>query len=147
MSDGALELRRRIPAPIDEVFRWWTEPDRLREWMTPVGTVDAEVDLRIGGSLRIVMRGEGLVIEHTGEYLEIDPPRRLVFTWRSPYTGEQASLITVELDSDGEDATELRLTHSKLPPAAVSSHQGGWASMLDRLAQRVRPGREVRHGR
>lgn len=147
MSDGAIELRRRIPAPVEEVFRWWTEPDRLREWMTPAGTVDAQLDLRIGGSLRIVMRADRIVIEHTGEYLEIDPPRRLVFTWRSLYTGEQASLITVELDADGEDATELRLIHSKLPPAAASSHQSGWASMLDRLAQRVGPRREVRHGR
>jgi hypothetical protein len=53
----------------------------------PVGTVEAEVDLRVGGALRIVMKGEGMVIEHVGEFTEIEGPRRLAFTWSSPCTG------------------------------------------------------------
>jgi uncharacterized protein YndB with AHSA1/START domain len=89
-----VEIHRRLPAPIGEVFRWWTEPDLLCEWMTPIGNVEADIDLRVGGALRIVMKGDGRVIEHTGEYLEIDPPRRLVFTWVSPYTGNWPSVIT-----------------------------------------------------
>ena len=79
-DDGVVEVRHSLHAPIADVFRWWTEADLLREWMSPIGTVDAEVDLRVGGAFRIVMKGGGRVIEHVGEYLEIDPPRRLVFT-------------------------------------------------------------------
>jgi uncharacterized protein YndB with AHSA1/START domain len=75
-----LEVERRLPAPIAEVFRWWTEPELLSRWMTPTGTVEASLELRVGGALRIVMRGGDTVIEHTGTYIEIDPPRRLVFT-------------------------------------------------------------------
>ncbi len=130
---GVIEIHRRLPASIDEVFRWWTEPELLQEWLTPVGTVEAEIDLRVGGRLRVVMKGDGRVIEHTGEYREIDPPGRLVFTWVSPYTGSLPSIITVELHAVGKSVTDLRLVHSQLPDEAARSHRGGWDGMLDRL--------------
>ena len=142
---GVVEIHRRLPASIGEVFRWWTDPDRLQEWMTPVGTVEAEVDLRVGGRLRIVMRGDGRVIEHTGEYLEIDPPRRLVFTWMSPYTGSVPSVITVELRAAGDDLTDLRLVHSRLPDEAAPRHRGGWDAMLDRLGGRLNAKEGLEH--
>jgi len=128
------EISRVVPAPVDEVFRWWTEPRLLERWMSPVGTVEADVDLRVGGRLRIVMKHEALAIEHRGEYLEIDPPRRLVFTWESVYTGG-ASLVTVTLDADGSDATRVVIVHSRLAPDAAGSHAGGWTAILDRLAR------------
>jgi uncharacterized protein YndB with AHSA1/START domain len=137
---GTIEIRRRLPAPVADVFKWWTEADRLREWMSPVGTVEAQVDLRVGGALRIVMRGEGTVIEHSGEYLQIDPPRRLVFTWVSPFTGAEPSLVTLELEPDGADATQLLLVHSRLPESVARSHQDGWGTMLDRLSGQLRTG-------
>jgi len=102
--------------------------------MSPVGTVEAQVDLRVGGALRIVMRGEGTVIEHFGEYIEIDPPRRLVFTWASPFTGAEPSLVTVELEPEGAYATQLRIVHSRLPDSIATSHRDGWGTMLDRLS-------------
>jgi len=145
MGPDALEIERRLPAPVDEVFRWWTEPERLQEWMSPVGTVEAEVDLRVGGSIRIVMRGDGMVIEHQGTFLEIVPPRRLVFTWMSPYTGPQPSVVTVELEPDG-GATRLRLIHQQLPEAAMTSHRGGWGAMLNRLEGRLGKAADLIHG-
>jgi uncharacterized protein YndB with AHSA1/START domain len=145
IGPDAVEIARRLSAPIDEVFRWWTEPERLQEWMSPVGTVEAEVDLRVGGHIRIVMRGDGMVIEHQGTFLEIEPPRRLVFTWMSPYTGPQPSVVTVELEPDG-GATRLRLVHQQLPEAATSSHHGGWSAMLDRLEVRLGKAVDLIHG-
>jgi uncharacterized protein YndB with AHSA1/START domain len=141
-----IEIRRRLPATVAEVFSWWTEADRLRQWMSPVGTVEAEVDLRVGGALRIVMRGDGTVIEHVGEYVEIEPPRRLVFTWASPFTGAEPSLITLELEPDGEEATNLHLVHSRLPESAVSSHRDGWGVMLDRLRGQMQVGSRWNQG-
>ena len=135
---GLIDIRRVLPGTVTEVFKWWTEPDRLQKWMSPIGTVEAEVDLRVGGALRIVMRGEGTVIEHFGEYLEIDPPRRLVFTWVSPFTGDEPSLVTIELEPKGPDATQLHLVHSQLPESIAASHQDGWGAMLDRLQGRLR---------
>jgi uncharacterized protein YndB with AHSA1/START domain len=128
-----VHIRRRMPAPIEEVFRWWTDPDLMARWMTPVGEVSASVDLRVGGSLRVVMAGEGMVIEHVGEFLEVDPPQRLVFTWTSRFTGGHASVVTVELEPDGDDASWLRLTHAELSEDAAKSHRGGWLALLDRL--------------
>lgn len=141
-----IEIRRRLPAPIGEVFRWWTEPDLLRQWMAPIGTVEADIDLRIGGALRIVMKGDGRVIEHTGEYLEIDPPRRLMFTWVSSYTGIKPSVVTVELHPAGKNVTDLHLVHSQLPQDAASSHRDGWGAMLDRLSGRLTQKEGIRHG-
>jgi uncharacterized protein YndB with AHSA1/START domain len=129
-----IEVRRRLPAPIGEVFSWWTEPERLGEWMSPVGIAQAEVDLRVGGAFRIVMKGGDTVIHHTGEYLEIERPTRLVFTWRSPFTGPDGSIVTVDFEPDGDNSTLLRVVHSRLPDSVADSHRGGWGTMLDRLA-------------
>lgn len=73
-------------------------------------------------------------IEHEGEgeYLELDPPHRLRFTWRSRYTGKDASIVTVEL-SPSDEGTRLILTHERLPDGATASHGAGWGAMLDRL--------------
>jgi uncharacterized protein YndB with AHSA1/START domain len=144
IGSGEIEIRRRLPAPIAEVFRWWTDPELLREWMSPMGSVDAEVDLRVGGALRIVMKGAGVLIEHVGEFVEIEPPRRLVFTWKSEYTGGQPSLVTLELEPEGDRVTRLRLVHAQLPETAADSHRGGWGAMIDRLAGKLT--REVNVG-
>jgi len=132
-GSGSVEIRRRLSAPVAEVFRWWTEAELIQQWMTPVGTVTAAVDLRVGGTFRIVMAGEGSVIEHVGEFLEIDAPRHLVFTWASPFTGPRASIVTIELSDVGPDATELTLRHVELPAEAAASHRDGWGTMLSRL--------------
>jgi len=72
--------------------------------------------------------------EHLGEYLEIEPPRRLVFTWASPFTGPDPSLVTVELEPDGPMATNLRIIHTDLPESVATSHRDGWGAMLDHLS-------------
>lgn len=131
-ESSALEIRRVLLAPPAAVFRAWTDPEYLRRWMSPAGSANAEVDLRVGGRFRIVMVGDGREIEHTGEYLEVVPPDRLVFTWRSPYTGPEPSVVTVVLRSS-DVGTELLLLHQRLPDGAATSHRQGWGQMLDRL--------------
>jgi uncharacterized protein YndB with AHSA1/START domain len=106
----------------------------MGRWMSPAGHAEVEVDLRVGGRFRVAMVGEGRRIDHTGEYLEISPPRRLVFSWQSPYTGPEATVVTVQL-RPVEDRTELVLTHEGLPDDQVEPHRGGWGRMLDRLAE------------
>jgi uncharacterized protein YndB with AHSA1/START domain len=106
----------------------------MADWLSPRGHAEAEVDVRIGGSFRIVMVHSDTQIEHTGTYLELDPPRRLVFTWISPYTGPDPSVVTVELQPAGA-GTRLVLTHERLPGDVVDGHRNGWAAMLERLAE------------
>jgi uncharacterized protein YndB with AHSA1/START domain len=143
VAGGAVEIRRVLPAAPPEVFRAWTEPDLLAVWMTPVGHAEATVDPRPGGSFRVVMRGEGRTIEHVGEYLEFAPPRRLAFTWSSPYTGDRPTKVTVTLEP-ARRGTALTLVHELLPPDAAESHRGGWGRMLERLAAVL--GRGGSHG-
>jgi uncharacterized protein YndB with AHSA1/START domain len=131
-DEMALEVRRVLPGPPVEVFRAFTDPALMSRWMSPVGTAEAEVDLREGGRFRLVMRGEDREIVHTGEYRTVRPPSLLVFTWRSPFTGGAVSLVTVRLTERGP-STELVLVHEHLPPGAAESHTGGWGRMLDRL--------------
>jgi uncharacterized protein YndB with AHSA1/START domain len=139
---GVVEIRRRIRAPIAEVFDWWTQAEKVRQWMSPMGIAEVSMDLRVGGTFRIVMRSGDTAIPHTGAFIEIETPIRLVFTWVSPYTGPDPSLVTVDLQPDGENATQLRLVHSQLPSSVAPSHRDGWGTMLDRLAM-VLPAKEV----
>jgi uncharacterized protein YndB with AHSA1/START domain len=130
MSD--IEVTRLLPAPPDEVFRWWTEAELLERWMSPLGSVEADIDLRVGGSFRIVMRHSGFEIDHTGEYLEIDRPRRLVLSWHSRYTAGP-SQVTISFQAEGQHGTRLLIVHSGLPDDAANDHRGGWATMVGRL--------------
>jgi uncharacterized protein YndB with AHSA1/START domain len=129
----SLKLERLLPASIEEVFEAWTDPQVMARWLTPAGRAEVEADVRVGGRLRVVMIGDDMRIEHTGEFLVVDPPRRLSFTWRSLYTGDNDSIVTVVLTPHGE-STRLVLSHERLPEQSVSSHEGGWGSMLERLA-------------
>jgi uncharacterized protein YndB with AHSA1/START domain len=128
---GAVVVERVIRATPDEVFDAWTTPSQMVAWMSPVGAAEAEVDLRVGGSFRVVMVEARL--EHTGEYLEIDRPRRLVFTWVSAFTGAKPSVVTVEMHGR-DDGTRVVLTHERLPEDVVDGHRDGWGTMIERLA-------------
>ena len=86
-QDGtAIRIERRFAAPAQAVFEAWTSAELLRRWYPPGADWDtpvAEVDVRVGGKLRLVMRRpDGQAFGGGGEYLEIRPPERLVFTWR-----------------------------------------------------------------
>jgi uncharacterized protein YndB with AHSA1/START domain len=130
-----IRLQRLLPASPHEVFNAWTDPKSLQQWFCP-GTVSAtsiELDVRVGGYFRIVMRDETKDLVHTGEYREIDPPQRLVFTWRSSGTYDQETLVTVELYPRG-NKTELVLTHERLPDAnSAGKHESGWQDVVRKL--------------
>ena len=81
---ATLRLQRRFDADIERVFTAWTDPLLLARWFGPPGfsVLDCEADLRVGGRYSIVISdGTGARITHFGEYVDIDPPRRVVFTW------------------------------------------------------------------
>ncbi len=132
-----LVLRKLIPASREEVFAAWSDPASIRHWMCPgdTTTADAQIDFRVGGSFRIVMKGGKDDTEHTGKYQTIDPPSKLSFTWISKNTDSKTTLVTIEL-RQREDQTELTLTHERFPSIdRVRQHKGGWSQIADRLAQ------------
>ena len=132
----ALTVRREIAAPAAELFDAWLDPSKLSSFMRPGDTKrsDVKVDPRVGGEFQIVMYTPKGSVPHTGAYQEITRPRRLVFTWNSPYAGDHGSLVTVDFNAKGR-STEIVITHERLPSEEmVTAHSGGWTSILDRLA-------------
>ena len=89
--------------------------------------------VRVGGAFKLSMRSDASTCEIAGEYVAVDPPRRLVFTWRGAPTQDADTLVTVELAPSGA-GTELTLTHERLPtPELRAAHATGWANMFDHL--------------
>ena len=130
-------VRRRIRASREDVFAMWTDARSLAQWMTPVSgsRTTAELHPRVGGRYTIVMHGDR-DYDHHGEYLVVDPPSKLSFTWISEGSDYQRSVVTVELFETGADETELVLTHEQLPPAWVARHIEGWTAIVETLAAR-----------
>ena len=132
-----LQVRRTIRAPRQRVFDAWTKAEELKAWHAPGPlTVSlAELDLRPGGSYRIHMRDPGGA-EHrvSGVYREVDPPRKVVYTWG--WEGDHAvkdSVVTIEFHERG-DATEVVLTHAGIvEDAERANHEQGWTAILDKL--------------
>ena len=138
MNVPTLTVRRKIAAPAQDIFDAWLDPKAMAEWMRPcsAGTKNSDVkaDARVGGAFEIVMHVASGPVRHTGIYQIIERPRRLVFTWNSIHAGENDSLVTVEFLADGK-ATEIVLTHERLPNEMVSAHTGGWTDILNGLAR------------
>jgi len=130
-----LEIRRTIPAPRERVFDAWTQAKELNKWSAPSPmTPKAEVDLRVGGRYRIVMRGpDGSEMRVGGVYRAIERPSRLVYTWKWEESPMDDTLITVEFFDRGK-ATEVLLRHEGLTdPESRARHEHGWNGCLDNL--------------
>lgn len=128
-------VSRLLPADPETVFAAWTDAASLRQWFYPgdVTITVAEIDARVGGRLVIAMRGNESVRDfpHEGEFLEVDPPRRLVFSWRTPE--EPDSRVTIEL-APRDGGTELTLIHERIADAQMrENYRGGWGRILESL--------------
>ena len=139
-----VQVRRRVKATAEQIFDLWTKPDLMVRWMSSYpGAVDckASCDLRPGGAFSLVMSLGESSREVSGTYVEIDRPRKLVFTWIGPLTNNVNTLVTVELNPRGDNETDLVLTHERLPtPAIHEGHTKGWGIILDHLAEAVGSG-------
>ena len=135
----ALRIERTIQAPREKVFRAWSDPEEIIKWWGPEGcsSSGAEIDLREGGRYRIQMTTPegGEHITH-GEYREVRPPEKLVFTWVWEKVAEMEgveTLVTLEFLEKGE-ATGLILTQERFPTEQDrKNHEWGWNSSLDCL--------------
>jgi uncharacterized protein YndB with AHSA1/START domain len=136
-DDRSLTITRRIRATPEELFDAWTDPESMRHWMCPGDALEARarLDVRVGGTFQIDMIKPNVTYEHTGEYLVVDRPRKLSFTWVSVPTNGQRTVVTVQFTAVGPDETELTLTHEGFPSAeSAAGHRTGWSSILDKLA-------------
>jgi uncharacterized protein YndB with AHSA1/START domain len=138
MSGETLNIERTFQAPARAVFDAWTSEKVLSRWFYGQPgweTPEAEVDLRLGGPLRIVMRDPQKGTEHGGggHYTEIDPPTRLAFTWTWDRDEDRETLIELDFEEVG-GATTVRFTHSNLSDEeSVRNHEEGWTVCFDNL--------------
>jgi uncharacterized protein YndB with AHSA1/START domain len=129
-----------IDATPETVFAFFTETEMLTRWLAEEATIDP----RPGGVCHQTHRGDdGRLYAMRGEFVEVTPPTRVVFTWgfadASVGVPPGASTVEVTLSAD-RDGTHLRLEHRDLPAETVASHTAGWDEMLRRIAGAV-PGR------
>jgi uncharacterized protein YndB with AHSA1/START domain len=133
-----VRIERTFRAPAEDVFDAWTSPEVMRRWYhceSDWGTPEAEVDLRVGGGWRVVMRkADGSEVELSGEYTEIDRPRRLVMTCTfSDDPAKQEQLIELTFSEDG-GSTNVVLINSGIPTDERRDAQDwGWDGCLDQL--------------
>ena len=116
----------RIAAPPEIVFPYFTDPARMTDWMG----VAALLDPRPGGTFRVEPNGRDVVV---GEYVEVEPPHRVVFTWGLDGAAPGSTRVEVTLEPDG-DGTRLTLLHHGLAGPLRDAHAEGWAHYLGRLA-------------
>jgi uncharacterized protein YndB with AHSA1/START domain len=130
-----LVMTRRVAATRESVFRAWTDPEQLQRWFfvrDPETTSHAEIDLRVGGryQMRLCAPHGEVTYAVGGMYHEIDPPAKLVFSWRweVPPVDTEDTLVTVELHDVDDALTEVVVIHERSPDQTAC-----WAGRLDRL--------------
>lgn len=142
-AEDSLRLTRVFNAPVHRVYEAWTNAEVIAKWFGPENfkVAHSSIDLKIGGQYRIRLdTGSGVMVEHWGEYVEIVPSSKLVFTWildNQECAGsifENANtLVSIEF-RDLEGKTEISLLHEKLPSiTARDGHEMGWNACLESL--------------
>ncbi len=136
MNRLKVNIEKTINAPVEKVFDAWLNPETMAKFMYPLSDMpasDVEINPTLGGSFTIIMHPEGQDLPHKGEYLEIDRPHRLKFTWESDHliTG---STVTLDFKPVNENQTLILLTHVKFRDEETrNDHEGGWTNILDML--------------
>ena len=129
-ASEVLEREVRIEAPPETVFTFLTDPQLMTKWQGQSATLDP----RPGGIYRVDMNGEHIA---RGEYVEVVPHSRVVFTWGWEGDGSPlppgASTVEISLTPDG-DGTIVRLRHLGLSPEQRQAHAEGWELYLPRLS-------------
>ena len=137
MTKPSLTLVRRMKASPEKVFAALTRPEMLVQWWGPDPTPPrhAESDLRVGGAWRVQFStADGQEHETHGVYREIQPGRRLAFTFQWVSYPEREMLVTMSLAPTAE-GVELTVLHEQLhDEESLQNHQLGWLGALDRLA-------------
>jgi uncharacterized protein YndB with AHSA1/START domain len=131
-----VRVTHRFDASAERIFDAWLDPKTAGRWLFATATgqmVRVEIDARVGGRFIFVDRRDGEDVEHRGEYLDIDRPRRLVFTFGVPKYSSETTRVCIDI-VPRETGCELTLTHEGVFPDYVERTNAGWTEILGRLA-------------
>src|SRR5262245_5691804 len=135
-----LELQFVVDSPRERIFRSLTESAALAKWWGPRGFTmpEIDVDLRVGGGYRFTMQPpSGDRFHLVGEFLEIEPPRRLVYTFRyeEPGPDDRQTVVALSLQEAGH-ATEVSLSQGEFATQArLELHRSGWTDSFEKLRE------------
>jgi len=133
----ALRVTRHFGVPPERVFDAWLDAEVTGRWLFATASramARTEIDARVGGSFRFVdRRGDGIV-EHTGEYLELDPPRRLVFTLSLERHPQVITRVAVEI-VPSRYGCALTLAHEGVPRDRAGDTAARWRGILYGLGE------------
>jgi len=136
MTDLTVNINKIIHAPIEKVFDAWLNPNLLARFMMPMPGMpasDVENDAREGGAFSIIMHAGDDVLPHTGKYLNINRPDKLVFTWVS-HCSVDHSIVTLDFTKIADNKTNIALSHvTFIDEKTRSEHEGGWGNILNQL--------------
>ena len=140
-SGNVVRIERTFAASVEDTFDAWTSPEVMQRWLHCApdwGTPEAEVDLRVGGTVRVVMRRpNGTEVEAQGEYATIDRPNRLVMTWSIDDDPSNEQLIELSF-SESEGSTTVLLVNSRISTDERRDAQHvGWHGCLDELEREL----------
>ena len=131
-------VQRLLPAPPGAVYDEWLDAEGMAEWMCPRPARPTKIalDARVGGQIRIDIDDQGSDVTIVGEYLELDRPGRISFTWwcTTWEPVDQRSVVTVLLEPQGDQHTLMTIHHTQLPPSLIDDHHRGWTSTADQFA-------------
>jgi uncharacterized protein YndB with AHSA1/START domain len=134
-SRASVTITRRFQEPAERIFDAWLDPAVARRWLfaTPSGLiVDCRIEPRVGGGFTIVDRRDGEDVAHTGEYLEIDRPSRLVFSFAVPKYSSAISRVGVDI-APVAGGCVLTLTNDGVPAEYADGARQGWTDLMVRL--------------
>jgi uncharacterized protein YndB with AHSA1/START domain len=140
VREHTLHLEKALTPSPEDVFAAFVDAESLAEWWGPAGftTPSVQLDVRKGGRYRITMQPpEGEPFHLSGEFREVEAPRRLVctFVWEEPDPDDQETVVTLTFERSG-DGTLLVLDHGPFKTEARHDlHRAGWAETLERLEQ------------
>ncbi|MBI1290560.1 SRPBCC domain-containing protein [bacterium] len=132
-------VRRTFAASPDRVFRAWTTASELTQWFCPDPKVPCEcreLDPRVGGHYSLTVVGSKGPRTVSGEYLEVTPPSRLVFTWLwDGHPDTKLTTVTLTFERTAEGGCALTLHHARFPDQNMADeHRKGWTALLSTLA-------------
>jgi len=134
-SGASVTITHRFQEPAERVFDAWLDPDVTRRWLfvTPSGLiVECRIEARVGGHFTIVDRRDGEDVAHVGEYLEIDRPVRLVFSFSVPKYSSAISRVSIDI-APVAGGCLLTLVNDAVPPEYVDGTRQGWTDLMGRL--------------
>jgi uncharacterized protein YndB with AHSA1/START domain len=132
-----VRIERTFDAPAEDVFDAWTSEEVIRRWFIPQDgwqEPSAEVDLRVGGKIRVVMRDrDGEPVGAGGEYTLIERPHRLAFTWT--FDDDPSNLQMIELEfTERDGVTTVLFVNSDISGEERRDAQyEGWSTCFDEM--------------